>query len=261
MFITRYLDNLKVYSCNCFKYFFFQESMASDSEISLVVNGVDICVLSDEELFQRLKDFGATIGPIVETTRRTYQRKLAELMGGSVPSSQYAGEVDIDEELSDSEPKQITEKVTRITTRTTISKGTKPEVTEVRKRVVTSEKDNLSAGLEFDPTRHTPSPRRSLRSVHGTATESSFSYKETNKVAEDSTDGTTTKGSSSLCRLLVKFIFFIIIFAALYYTYQNYYSESPLIGLEHLAKQALDAIEKQKAENVENTSPPIKVKQ
>ena len=40
----------------------------------------DVCQLSDEELMEELRQFGETPGPIVDTTRGLYQKKLARLM-------------------------------------------------------------------------------------------------------------------------------------------------------------------------------------
>ena len=77
--------------------------MSAEPEISLTVNGLDLTTLDDDDLFSRLKGLGATVGPIVDSTRKVYQRKLAVLMGGDVPESQYNGDVDQDEDCSDSE--------------------------------------------------------------------------------------------------------------------------------------------------------------
>ncbi|GFV00854.1 LEM domain-containing protein [Trichonephila clavipes] len=47
---------------------------------SLIVEGLNIAELSDDELAERLQDLGFAPGPIVATTRSVYQRKLARLL-------------------------------------------------------------------------------------------------------------------------------------------------------------------------------------
>jgi len=51
---------------------------------SFVVNGVDVQQLSDDQLYEKLTSFGIDVGPVVESTRRVYQRKLVKLMRGDV---------------------------------------------------------------------------------------------------------------------------------------------------------------------------------
>jgi len=53
-------------------------------ESSLIVDGLDIRALSDEELYEKLIENGAIAGPITENTRKIYQRKLAVVLGGEV---------------------------------------------------------------------------------------------------------------------------------------------------------------------------------
>lgn len=47
---------------------------------SLIVDGLNITELSDEELLARLVTLGFNPGPILDTTREVYQRKLARLL-------------------------------------------------------------------------------------------------------------------------------------------------------------------------------------
>ena len=61
-----------------FSLFPYKRSSASSSASSkLTINAFD---LDDEELFGMLKSFGVDVGPIVETTRSLYQKKLAALL-------------------------------------------------------------------------------------------------------------------------------------------------------------------------------------
>lgn len=54
----------------------------SDYPEDLVIDGVDILQLSDDNLYLRLKELGVSVGPVVDTTRSVYQRKLYRLMKG-----------------------------------------------------------------------------------------------------------------------------------------------------------------------------------
>jgi len=75
------------------------------AESSLIINGVDIASMSDEELFEKLAEYGVAVGPITEATRKVYQRKLAFQMGGEVHN--YSQNEDVaEDEAQDVEPTQ-----------------------------------------------------------------------------------------------------------------------------------------------------------
>ncbi|XP_022242634.1 emerin homolog 1-like [Limulus polyphemus] len=46
----------------------------------LIVDGINITNLTDDELFVWLKEAGVDVGPIIDSTRAVYQRKLAHLL-------------------------------------------------------------------------------------------------------------------------------------------------------------------------------------
>ncbi|XP_067135603.1 LEM protein 2-like [Centruroides vittatus] len=50
------------------------------------LNEVTIKQLSDEELYQKLKDLGGPVGPIVQSTRSVYERKLLQKLNSLVGS-------------------------------------------------------------------------------------------------------------------------------------------------------------------------------
>ncbi|GIX91575.1 LEM domain-containing protein [Caerostris darwini] len=64
---------------------------------SLIVEGLNITELDDDELAQRLQELGFNPGPIVATTRSVYQRKLARLMRNE--SFVESEENDVDDEV------------------------------------------------------------------------------------------------------------------------------------------------------------------
>jgi len=63
----------------------------NESNALMTSDGHNVAELSDEDLYARLKEFGVDVGPIVDSTRHLYQKKLAILIRGddavSSPSS------------------------------------------------------------------------------------------------------------------------------------------------------------------------------
>ena len=51
-------------------------------EDSMIVDGVDVSALDDDELFEKLKEHGISAGPIVDSTRKLYQKKLVLVLKG-----------------------------------------------------------------------------------------------------------------------------------------------------------------------------------
>lgn len=231
-------------------------------EQSLVIDGLDISKLDDNELFSRLQDLGATVGPIVDTTRKVYQKKLLVLMGGDVVDSPtYNGDVDEDE-YSDSEEAEEGNVEEPVQTRSSFahSNTTSPaptQTTEIRKRIlISSAGGNTNDDVVFDPDRHTPSPRRSLRSVTSTMSSSEtitvrkhvnngrsgfINTSNTEAMTEEEDEHDRSSKISLLVRLLVKILFLGLIVALIMYIYQNDSSESPFKAVEQLARQALEA--------------------
>ena len=60
-------------------------------EDSMIVDGVDVSALSDDELFEKLQQHGISAGPIVDSTRKLYQKKLVAIM---TESNGETGETD-----------------------------------------------------------------------------------------------------------------------------------------------------------------------
>ena len=49
-------------------------------EDSMIVDGVDVSALDDDVLFEKLKEHGISAGPIVDSTRKLYQKKLLDVL-------------------------------------------------------------------------------------------------------------------------------------------------------------------------------------
>ncbi|XP_047468829.1 emerin homolog 1-like [Penaeus chinensis] len=244
----------------------------ASSEASFIVDGIDVSRLNDDELYNRLQEFGATVGPIVDTTRKVYQKKLVVLMGGTVEETvTYNGDVD-QEEYSDSEEEVVEEPQKSVPSTSQQSVPVSlPVQPEVRKRTLISTESERT-DLVFDPELHTPSPRRSLRTVTSTCTssESYTSRKFVNNgrsglvresvaksVEEEPSAGSGGKLAATV-RLLVKLIFLALILVALLFGYQyleNNPTESPFKPIEQLARQALEAAVGEEAAKVEEPVP------
>ncbi|XP_069175737.1 lamina-associated polypeptide 2, isoforms beta/delta/epsilon/gamma-like isoform X1 [Procambarus clarkii] len=238
----------------------------SSLETSLMIDGFDITKLDDDELFSRLKDLGAVVGPIVDSTRSVYQKKLFVMMGGYVPDAPaFNGEVDEDE-YSGSEEEVVVEKpvakrtsFVQESTKITTTSASPSDHTDIRKRLLVSpSSEGNQSSVLYDPDRHTPSPRRSIRTV--TSSSESYSVRKfvnngrsgyltegfATRTAGDSTKRSTgTSDSSSkksmLLRFLLKLFIVILIIAVALYFYQINDSESPFKAVEQLARQALEA--------------------
>ncbi|XP_037783444.1 emerin homolog 1-like isoform X1 [Penaeus monodon] len=244
----------------------------ASSEASFIVDGIDVSRLSDDDLYSRLQEYGATVGPIVDTTRKVYQKKLVVLMGGTVEeTATYNGDVD-QEDYSDSEEEVVEEPQKTLPSTSTqsvpVSLVLQPEV---RKRTIISTESERT-DLVFDPELHTPSPRRSLRTVTSTST-SSESY-TSRKIVNNGRSGLVREsvaksveeepsaGSGKVAatvRLLVKLIFLALILVGLLFGYQyleNNPTESPFKPIEQLARQALEAaVGEEEAAKVEESVP------
>ncbi|XP_045122984.1 lamina-associated polypeptide 2, isoforms beta/delta/epsilon/gamma-like isoform X2 [Portunus trituberculatus] len=243
---------------------------------TMVINGLDVTSLHDDDLYARLQDLGSPVGPIVDSTRSVYQKKLFVLLGGEVPESPtFNGDVEQqeeeEEEYSDSEPEAVVDapmqtrnRVVTESSRTTTystSSGTSAvsppasQLSETRRRLLHSDgNDKESSGMVYDPDLHTPSPRRSLRTVTSSSSETttyrrmvnngktSSSARFVTDYGKDEVDSSPAPGKlSSALRLLVKLLFLALIIAAALYFYQNNPTESPFKAIEEMARQALEA--------------------
>ena len=91
-------------------------------EDSMIVDGVDISALDDDELFAKLKEHGISAGPIVDSTRKLYQKKLVLMLKGETANTTNGKEVEYsdteeeEEEEEEEEPAAVTTEPT-VTTR------------------------------------------------------------------------------------------------------------------------------------------------
>ena len=91
-------------------------------EDSMIVDGVDISALDDEELFEKLKEHGISAGPIVDSTRKLYQKKLVLVLNGETANTtngkgvEYSDTEEEEEEEEEEQPAAVITEPT-VTTR------------------------------------------------------------------------------------------------------------------------------------------------
>ncbi|XP_040579562.1 uncharacterized protein [Lepeophtheirus salmonis] len=167
---------------------------------AMIVDGLHITDLSDDELFRKLQEYGVDVGPIVDSTRNIYQKKLAILMRGesnfnnSISSHHENGtsnelngkeEFSADEEALELSP-DIKEEETspiaasesflkRISRRSNASSVKKISITASPKTINSSMipdvRPRISSSSHVKAERFTPTPRRSIHSYRGNENE------------------------------------------------------------------------------------------
>ena len=75
---------------------------------SMVVDGVDIDALDDDELFEKLKENGVDVGPIVASTRPFYKKKLAMVLKGETLNGTNGAEYSDNDTDPETEPEDKT---------------------------------------------------------------------------------------------------------------------------------------------------------
>lgn len=148
-------------------------------ESSVVVGEVDVDALDDQELFKLLKENGVDAGPVGDSTRSLYKKKLAQILSGTnivANGSNGSNEFSDTEPEDEDQPSVVTtpqEPERRVSTR---SRGSASKVfnksatqsppvetkTGLRKRITDE--------LDSSTLRNTPTPRRSIHSYKVTET-------------------------------------------------------------------------------------------
>lgn len=145
---------------------------------SMAVDDVDIEALSDDELFEKLKENGISAGPIVASTRKFYKKKLAmalKMEPANTSNGNGAEYSDTDPEDEEEEPAEVTSEATVTTRRSASARNSSSsqsqkksptkspfgsmfkEVSGLRSR---GAQDKVDAGNG----KLTPTPRRSIHS-------------------------------------------------------------------------------------------------
>lgn len=195
------------------------EQKVEVSNNSLVFNGLDITTISDDDLFSQLQSFGIPVGPIVDTTRSVYQRKLAALLqNGTQPpvvevEHTNGNGASHDEKYSDSEDEPQEQKEEHQNIEIVAENFAQPSspasvpvpvpgphpltvdpvistpepLTVIRKRIAERPPSSVNA-LPLVDRQGTPTPRPSIRSV---SSSSQYTYESRRLV--DVTDGSAAK--------------------------------------------------------------------
>jgi len=225
-----------------------QALMQENETTELVCGGLNIAELSDEELFAQLQSFGIPVGPIVETTRLVYQKKLAAILQkGSMVEAEPEQSNGAEEKFSDSEEDDVSvtelvvdpqieqteeavetsetvetveceEAVETVETLPTVSTPEAP-LTSIRKRITDRPGSSLNA-LPLVDKQGTPTPRPSIHSIS-----SSSQYTYESRRLLDTIDGSSVQtaksssGASPKSRIIRYFVLFVLLIVAVYITY------------------------------------------
>jgi len=150
---------------------------AATEDDSMLVGELNLNDVDDDKLFELLKENGISAGPIVDSTRPFYKKKLALVLRGengvmNGSNGDFSDTEPEDEPEDDDQPSAVTTPQERRTsTRSKVSSSSKKSlasspaaVTSPAASVVTSgmrKRFNMTAD-ELDSSRNTPTPRRSI---------------------------------------------------------------------------------------------------
>ncbi|XP_018024484.1 LEM protein 2 isoform X2 [Hyalella azteca] len=249
-----------------------------EADASLIVGGLDVAKLSDDELFEQLSSHGAVVGPIVGTTRKIYQRKLVTLLGGSVNNSSFSesftpdcgGESDVPpsqaykERLTSGAPRGRLNRSIRVVGGNLEDEEEEEEEEECEEAV---ERCLGSTAGQTSTPLYSPSPRRPLHpssaafssykdngydstpllprpSLTHRTHQTSPASPQADRSSSPVTGNSTASGSSSI---VFKIIALVIICALLYFFFIAKPEKDGFASLEHMAKTAADAMHKSKS--------------
>jgi len=240
----------------------------ADAGDSIVVEELDIDALNDDELFEKLKENGIDVGPIVASTRPFYQKKLAMVLRGESMNGTNGNGVefsDTEEEDEGTEPEEVEEELViqpRVTRRSASSKtpstSQSPQVAS-SKSPVSSMLSNLSglrqrqaAADEADTSgKLTPTPRRSIHSYKVSETTRTTITKnrdgtETKNVLHsiERSEGNKTGGGKSWSRTVVNIIKVLLLIAILVGVYFAVIAQMESSGSMSQIDEIEDAVNK-----------------
>lgn len=240
----------------------------ADAGDSSVVEELDIDALNDDELFEKLKENGIDVGPIVASTRPFYQKKLAMVLRGESMNGTNGNGVefsDTEEEDEGTEPEEVEEELViqpRVTRRSASSKtpstSQSPQAAS-SKSPVSSMLSNLSglrqrqaAADEADTSgKLTPTPRRSIHSYKVSETTRTTITKnrdgtETKNVLHsiERSEGNKTGGGKSWSRTVVNIIKVLLLFAILVGVYFAVIAQMESSGSMSQIDEIEDAVNK-----------------
>ncbi|XP_057378880.1 lamina-associated polypeptide 2-like [Daphnia carinata] len=264
------------------------EQRVEVSNNSLLFNGLDITTISDDDLFSQLQSFGIPVGPIVDTTRSVYQRKLAALLqNGTQPpvvevEHTNGNGASHEEKYSDSEdePQEqkedhqnieiVAEHFVQPSSSTPVPApapvpliadpiiSTPEPLTVIRKRIAERPPSSVSA-LPLVDRQGTPTPRPSIRSV---SSSSQYTYESRRRV--DVTDGSAAKplpshsGSPPVKPNIIRYILLLLVLLATAYIIYTFASFGQVKQLMETIRQSVSQyLEKaeQVAEKIDNAKP------
>jgi len=235
--------------------------------------GTDVTDLNNEELSEQLRSLGVNVGPIVGSTRRVYELKLAKLLGAGGSGQQRTttttststrtiingtnGTSAADQDdYSDSEPEPEPAPPAKASPAKAageylrqrhIGHGLSAEPSAVSAAAVDPRSTSAVFLRDWDDQ---PSPRRGVREVRGSYDPAEYLVsKATAPVygapvygSSDGVDGGVQQpiaASRGWLRALVKLLMLVLLIAACYWCYQNYNDGASFKSLQEAARAAV----------------------
>jgi len=167
-------------------------------ENSLIAGDVDVDAIDDNELRRLLQENNVDVGPIVDSTRTFYKKKLALILRGENGTLNGTNgtngnhgdfsdtEPETEPEEEDDQPSGVVSPQEVAVTRSRSSASSKKTVSKMEESISEMKSGlrkrlNISDELDSSALRHTPTPRRSIHTYKVTET--------TRQVVELGTDG------------------------------------------------------------------------
>ncbi|CAB4059867.1 unnamed protein product [Lepeophtheirus salmonis] len=247
---------------------------------AMIVDGLHITDLSDDELFRKLQEYGVDVGPIVDSTRNIYQKKLAILMRGesnfnnSISSHHENGtsnelngkeEFSADEEALELSPDiKEEEKLHQLLLLNPFSKGFLVALMQALPRI--------SSSSHVKAERFTPTPRRSIHSYRGNENEEGLRLRYrvsgssnvrrqedrsdlTNEKLDTNIESKSVSTCSKILHILPNIFILLVIVATAVYAYQNFAQKKEL---SKVVDEAINWAHKTSQSIIEKfSSPPI----
>jgi len=241
---------------------------------SMVVEGVDIDALDDDELFEKLKENGVDVGPIVASTRPFYKKKLAmvlrgETLNGTNGNGAEYSDNDTDPETEPEEEKTpASRKSTRRSASSKHSTSSQSPKKSPTKSPLGSMINNLSglrqrvANDETDTGKLTPTPRRSIHSYKVTettkqtitknrdGTETKDVFRKVERMENGKVVGEENKGK--VMAIIIKVVLFVAILAAIYFVVLQ---SDGTVTLDQI-EDAVNSAAKSSADKAQDSLPP-----
>jgi len=258
------------------------KSISTITESDLTVGDLDIKALTDEELQERLQQVGLPVTPIVGSTRRLFEKKLAQALleqpslelqssDDEAEEEEAAAEVpvievngDIAEESDASSDDEVTTPAAPVAVTPRRSPRVKAvQEPEVRQRTVHTEETSSSSTVTstssssnylrssgvspLSQESKSPYARPPLRSTPSSGNYQSYTsqrYATSSDVLDSAADKPSTQAPPTrYLPAIVKIVILVLLIASAYILFISYSSDSPYAAVEEAARLAVKTLQ------------------